>query len=510
MLSPEDYRMRVTDLVAALAAENGGASKAATAVSVLGGDGGEFSGLAYDSRSVRRGNLFAAIRGFNQDGHRYAADAVRRGAAVLLVDHPLADLAATQVVVPDTRRAFAAAAAAFYRHPSRELNVCGITGTNGKTTTTFLVDSILRAAGRRSAVIGTLGVQVDGAPVEFHATTPTTPEASDLQRLLRDMRDRGVQDVTMEVTSHALELERAAGCRFVTAVFTNLTQDHLDLHGTFEAYRDAKARLFAMVEPDGVSIVNADDPYGEAMIRASRAPAWTYGIEGSARIRAEGLSFSPRGTGMTLVWPEGRAPLALPLPGRFNVSNALAAFAVGLSRGVPAETMTRVLESTPGVPGRFEPVDEGQPFAVIVDYAHTPDSLEQVLRLSSEISPGRRIVVFGCGGDRDRTKRPIMGRIGTTLADYAFFTSDNPRSEDPEAILREIEAGVPGARNFTSEADRRLAIEQAVALARPGDVVVIAGKGHETYQIVGDQVIDFDDRAVAREVLRARCAGKTP
>ena len=502
--------MRVTDLVAALAAEGRGAANGAGAVSVIGDAGREFSGLANDSRNVRPGDLFAAIRGFAQDGHRYAVDAVRRGAAVLLVDHQLADLAATQVVVADTRRAFAAAAAEFYRHPSRQLRVCGVTGTNGKTTTTFLVDAILRAAGRRSAVIGTLGVQVDGAPVEFHATTPTTPEASDLQRLLREMLDRGVQDVTMEVTSHALELDRVAGCRFVTAVFTNLTQDHLDLHGTLEAYRDAKARLFAMVEPDGVCIVNADDPYGEAMARAGRAAVWTYGIDRPARIRAEGLRLSPRGTGMTVVWPEGRVPVALPLPGRFNVSNALAAFAVGLSRGAPAETIRRVLESTPGVPGRFEPVDEGQPFAVIVDYAHTPDSLEQVLRLAAEISPGRRIVVFGCGGDRDRTKRPIMGRIGTTLADYAVFTSDNPRGEDPEAILREIEAGVPGARNFSSEADRRRAIEQAIAMAGPGDVVVIAGKGHETYQIVGDQVIDFDDRAVARELLRARYARNAP
>ncbi|HET7265616.1 MAG TPA: UDP-N-acetylmuramoyl-L-alanyl-D-glutamate--2,6-diaminopimelate ligase [bacterium] len=501
--------MRVRDLVAALAAQDAGTANGA-AVSVVGDPGREFTGLSNDSRSVRSGDLFAAIRGFAQDGHRYAADAVRRGAAVLLVDHPLTDLAVTQVVARDTRRAFAAAAAAFYRHPSREMRLCGITGTNGKTTTTFLIDAILRAVGRRSAVIGTLGVQTDGAAVEFHATTPTTPEASDLQRLLREMADRGVQDVTMEVTSHALELDRVAGCRFVTAVFTNLTQDHLDLHGTLAAYRDAKARLFAMVDPDGVGIVNADDPYAAAMAEASRAPVWTYGVGGSARIRAEGVTLTPRGTTMTVVWPDGRMSLALPLPGRFNVSNALAAFAVGLSRGVPADAMRGVLATTAGVPGRFEPVDEGQPFAVIVDYAHTPDSLEQVLRLSAEIAQGRRIVVFGCGGDRDRTKRPIMGRIGTTLADYAFFTSDNPRSEDPDAILREIEAGVPDARNYASHADRRVAIEHAIAMARPGDVVVIAGKGHETYQIVGDRVIDFDDRAVAREVLRARFAGKTP
>ena len=498
--------MRVADLVAALAADGSEAAAGRAAASVVGSADREFGGLTHDSRAVRPGDLFAAVRGFAQDGHHYAADAVRRGAAVLLVERRLEGVAATQIVVADTRRALATAAAVVYRHPSHALRVCGITGTNGKTTTTVLVDAVLRAAGRRSAVIGTLGVHVDGAPVDFHATTPTTPEAPDLQRLLRDMLDRGVQDVTIEVTSHALELHRVAHTRFVTAVFTNLTQDHLDLHGTLEAYRDAKARLFAMLEPDGVGIVNADDPSGAAMARASRAPVWTYGVDRPARIRAEAVALGPRGTSMTVVWPDGRLPVALPLPGRFNVSNALAAFGVGLSRGVTPETIRWALEHAGGVPGRFEPVDEGQPFAVIVDYAHTPDSLEQVLRLAAEISRGRRIVVFGCGGDRDRTKRPIMGRIGTTLADYAIFTSDNPRGEDPASILREIAAGVPGAGNFASEVDRRLAIERAIDRARPGDVVVIAGKGHETYQIVGEQVIDFDDRAVAREVLRARRA----
>jgi UDP-N-acetylmuramoyl-L-alanyl-D-glutamate--2,6-diaminopimelate ligase len=499
--------MRVAELAAPLGAQ------------VRGPADREIQGLAHDSRTVRPGDLFAAIRGFNHDGHRHAPDAVRRGAAALLVDHALPDLTAAQLIVPDTREAFAAAADAFYGRPSGTLSVCGVTGTNGKTTTTFLIDALLRAAGRRTGVIGTLGVRLDGAPVDFHATTPTTPEASDLQRLLREMLDGGVQDVAMEVTSHALALHRVDHCRFATAVFTNLTRDHLDLHGTFEGYRDAKARLFAMVEPTGVAIVNADDPSGEAMARASRAPVWRYGIDGGAspqggeagvRVRAERLVVTPRGTQFVITWPEGRTSLVLPLLGRFNVSNALAAFAVGLSRGVPAETMRQALESAPGVPGRFEAVDEGQPFAVIVDYAHTPDSLEQVLRLAGGIGSGRRIVVFGCGGDRDRTKRPIMGKIGTTLADYAVFTSDNPRSEDPLAILREIEAGAAGARNYCTEADRRKAIEQAIGLARPGDVVVIAGKGHETYQIVGDHVIDFDDRAVAREVLRARYARNAP
>jgi UDP-N-acetylmuramoyl-L-alanyl-D-glutamate--2,6-diaminopimelate ligase len=496
--------MRVAQLVAALAADGGRGAASGSSPQIVGAEDREFGGLAYDSREVRPGDLFAAIRGLSQDGHRYAGDAAGRGAAVLLVDHPLPVDGVTQVVVPDTRRAFALAAAAFYGDPSRALRVCGVTGTNGKTTTTFLVDAILRAAGRRSAIAGTLGVQVDGAAVEFHVTTPTTPEASDLQRLLRQLADGGVEDVTMEVTSHALELHRVTGCRFGAGVFTNLTRDHLDFHGTFEAYRDAKAKLFAMVEPDGVSVVNADDPAADAMARASRAPVWTYGIGGAARLRAEDVALSPHGTRFTFVWPDGRLPVALPLPGRFNVSNALAAFGVGLHHGVPPDVMRRVFESVPGVPGRFEPVDEGQPFAVIVDYAHTPDSLEQVLRLAAGISAGRRIVVFGCGGDRDRTKRPIMGRIGTALADYAFFTSDNPRSEDPEAILREIEAGVPDARNYASDADRRRAIERALEMAKPGDVVIIAGKGHETYQILGDRMIDFDDREVARELLRDR------
>jgi UDP-N-acetylmuramoyl-L-alanyl-D-glutamate--2,6-diaminopimelate ligase len=448
--------------------------------------------------------LFAAIRGFVHDGHQYAAESVRRGAAAVLVDHPLPELPATQVVVPDTREALAAVASAFYGDPSRRLWVCGVTGTKGKTTTTDLINAVLRAAGHRAAVIGTTGVLAEGVPVEFHTTTSTTPEAPDLQRLLRDLHQEGVGHIVMEVTSHALELSRVASCRFRAAVFTNLTQDHLDLHGDLARYRDTKSRLFAMVDPAGVSIVNADDPSSAAMAQRSRARVVTYGIDGPADIRATEVRLAASGTQCTVTWPEGSRRLSLRLPGLFNVSNALAAFAAGLAAGADPAVIAPALESVAGVPGRCEVVDEGQPFTVLVDYAHSPDSLDKILRLAAQITSGRRIVVFGCGGDRDRTKRPIMGRIGTELADHAIFTSDNPRTEDPAAIIREIEGGVDGAKNFESIPDRRRAIERGIALARPGDVVVIAGKGHETYQILGDRTVPFDDRLVAREVLRAQ------
>ncbi len=484
--------MRLAELVAGL-----------PSATLLGSPDREVTGLAYHSHQVRPGDLFAALRG-QQDGHHFAGDAVRRGAAALLVDHPLLELDVPQLVAPDTRRALGPLAVAFYGHPSAHLWLCGVTGTNGKTTTTYLIDAILSTAGRRTAVIGTLGVQALGAPVEFHATTPTTPEAPDLQRVLRDLRADGIGHVVMEVTSHALDLGRVEGCRFRAAVFTNLTQDHLDFHGDLGRYRDAKSRLFAMVDPDGASIINADDPSAAVMIGNSRAQVWTYGMEPGAMVWGDELELTPRGTRCTVVWPGGRTRLALALPGRFNVSNALAAFATGLAERIDPEAIRAALEAVPGVPGRFELVNEGQAFTVVVDYAHTPDSLEKVLRLAAELGTRRRLVIFGCGGDRDRTKRPVMGRIATQLADYAIFTSDNPRSEDPEAILREIEAGVPGARNFESEPDRGRAIERGIALARPGDVLVIAGKGHEAYQIVGDQVIEFDDRKVARDVLRRR------
>lgn len=495
--------MRLAELLAGLSFP-GGASRSGEAATVLGSPDRDITGIAYHSQEVRPGDLFAALRGRAQDGHRFAAEASRRGAAAVLVDHALSEISIPQVVVPDTRRGLAVLADAFYGHPSRHLWVCGVTGTKGKTTTAFLIDAILREAGQRTAVIGTLGVTAGGAPKAFHATRPTTPEAPDVQRLLKELRADGVDRVVMEVTSHALDLARVDGCRFRAAVFTNVTQDHLDFHASFEEYRDAKARLFAMVDPDGVCAVNADDASSSVMIARSRARVWTYGLDRPADVRGEDLRVTLRGTRFTAVWPGGRLPLTLRLSGRFNVSNALAATAVALTQDIDAQAIRTALEGVAGIPGRFELVDEGQDFAVVVDYAHTPDSLEKVLRLAGEIGGGRRLAVFGCGGDRDRTKRPIMGRIATTLADYTVITSDNPRSEDPVAIIREIEAGAVGAGRFETEPDRRRAIERGIALARPGDVVVIAGKGHETYQILGDRTIDFDDRQVAREILRKR------
>jgi UDP-N-acetylmuramoyl-L-alanyl-D-glutamate--2,6-diaminopimelate ligase len=486
--------MRLTDLLA----------RALPACALIGSPDCEISGIAYHSAAVRPGDLFAAIRGFVHDGHGYAADAVRRGAAAVLVDHPLPDITATQIIVSETRQALALLAAAFYGDPSRHLWLCGVTGTNGKTTTTYLLEAVLRAAGHRPAVVGTIGVLARGVPVEFHMSTSTTPEAPDLQRLLRDLRADRVDHVIMEVTSHALELGRVASCHFCAAVFTNLTQDHLDLHGDLARYRDTKARLFAMLPPTGFGVVNADDPSSAAMAAASRARVITYGIDAPAEVNASDLRLAPNGTQFIVRWPEGSRRLSLRLPGRFNVSNALAAFAVGLAHGVAPGVIGAALESVAGVPGRCELVEEGQPFTVLIDYAHSPDSLEKILKLAAQISGGRRIVVFGCGGERDRTKRPIMGRIGTCLAAYALFTSDNPRAEDPDLIIREIETGVDGATNFEGIPDRRAAIERGIALAGPGDVVVIAGKGHETYQIFADRIDAFDDREVAREVLRAR------
>lgn len=494
--------MRLADLVAGLSFP-GGASRSGETATVLGSPDRDVTGIAYHSQEVRPGDLFAALRGRATDGHRYAAEAVRRGAAAVLVDHPLPDISSPQIVVADTRRALALVAAAFYGHPSRHLWLCGVTGTKGKTTTVLLIEAILRTAGERTAVIGTLGVTALGAPKEFHATRPTTPEAPDLQRLLSDLRAEGVERVVMEVTSHALDLGRVDGCRFRAAVFTNVTQDHLDFHASFEQYRDAKSRLFATVDADGICVANADDASSAVMIGRSRAPVRTYGLDLPADVRGEDLELTLRGTRFTAVWPGGRMNLALRLPGRFNVSNALAATALALTQGVDPQVIRTALEAVRGIPGRFELVDEGQDFAVIVDYAHTPDSLEKVLRLAGEIGGGRRVAVFGCGGDRDRTKRPIMGRIATTLADYTVITSDNPRSEDPLAIIREIEAGAVGT-GFETEPDRRRAIERGIALARPGDVVVIAGKGHETYQILRDRTVAFDDRQVAREILRTR------
>jgi UDP-N-acetylmuramoyl-L-alanyl-D-glutamate--2,6-diaminopimelate ligase len=452
----------------------------------------EIGGLAYDNRAVEPGTLFFCVPGFTRDGHDFAGDAVARGAAALVVARPV-DAGVPEVRVDDVRAAMATAAARFYGDPTASLPVVGVTGTNGKTTTAFLVRALLEAAGRRCGLLGTVTSVVAG---EERPTVRTTPEAIDLQRTFREMLDGGDTACAMEISSHALELRRAEGVRVAAAVFTNLTQDHLDFHPTMEDYFQAKRRLFASELTRG-RVVNVDDPYGRRLADEF-TDAVTFAIDAEAAYRAVDVETGFAGTDCRFETPDGAFDVHVPLPGAFNVANALGAWAAVRALGVELTA----LPDSARVPGRFEPVDEGQPFAVLVDYAHTPDSLENVLRAARELATGRVIAVFGAGGDRDRGKRPLMGEIGARLADIALVTSDNPRSEDPEAIIAEILAGA--GREVEHDVDRRRSIHRAVELARPGDVVVIAGKGHEQGQeFGGGRKEPFDDVSVAREALRS-------
>jgi UDP-N-acetylmuramoyl-L-alanyl-D-glutamate--2,6-diaminopimelate ligase len=449
----------------------------------------EIRDLAFDNRAVQPGTLFFCVPGFTRDGHDFAPDAVARGAAALVVQRPLG-LGVPEVVVEDARAAMAVAAARLFGDPTARLPVIGITGTNGKTTTAFMVRALLEAAGRQCGLLGTVTSIIAG---EERPVERTTPEAIDLQRSFRAMLDGGDRACAMEISSHALELRRADGIHVAVAVFTNLTQDHLDFHPTMESYFAAKRRLFASPLTD-VRVTNVDDEYGRRL--AEEFGAVTIGVERAADYRAVDVRGGFAGTACRFETPDGSFDVRVPLPGRFNVANALGAWAAVRALGVPLECLPEVVR----VPGRFEPVVEGQRFAVLVDYAHTPDSLENVLRAARELSDGRVIVVFGAGGDRDRGKRPLMGEIAARLADVALVTSDNPRSEDPEAIIAEIVAG----RDMEHDVDRRASIFRAIALAEPGDVVVIAGKGHEQGQeFAGGRKEPFDDVSVARDALRA-------
>jgi UDP-N-acetylmuramoyl-L-alanyl-D-glutamate--2,6-diaminopimelate ligase len=475
-----------------------------SAVPAAGGET-EISSLAYDDRRAEPGTLFFCVPGFDRDGHDFAPQAVARGAAALVVERPLG-LGVPEVAVDSVRAAMAPAAARFHGDPTAELDVVGITGTNGKTTTAFLVRALLEAAGRRCGLLGTVTSFVGGVE---RPVTRTTGEAIDLQRDFRAMRDGGDAACAMEVSSHALELGRADAIHFAAAVFTNLTQDHLDFHPTMEDYFRAKRRLFAA--GPGVSIVNVDDAYGRRLSQ-ELPQATTFAIDREAAYRAVDVESGFAGSAFTALTPEGPIRLRTPLPGRFNVHNVLSAVATVRALGVPLDRIAAALPDAGRVPGRFEPVDEGQPFAVLVDYAHTPDSLENVLAAARPLTQGRLWCVFGCGGDRDRGKRPLMGEIAARLADDVIVTSDNPRSEQPEAIVEEILAGVPRAAigRVAADADRRAAIERAIGAAREGDVVVIAGKGHEQGQELADgEKVPFDDAAVAREALSARSVSRS-
>lgn len=461
----------------------------------------EIAGISYDSRTVRPGSLFVAISGLQKDGHDFVYEAAQKGAVAILTERAFPDLALTQIVVDNTRYALGIASANFYDHPARKLRVLGVTGTNGKTTTTYLVKGILEQAGYRVGLIGTIQTMIGSMSLE---SARTTPESLDLQCLFAQMVAEQMDFVIMEVSSHALELHRTVGITFAGALFTNLSQDHLDFHLTMEEYFGAKAKLFDGLESP--AIINIDDPWGVRLQSLTAANVYSYGVEAGADFRAEKIQLENGGVSYILSSKAGQIPISLKLTGYFNVYNSLGAAALCFSQGVSLEDIRSGLQMIPGVPGRFERVANDKGLSIIVDYAHTPHGLENILHSARQLMPeGRVILVFGAGGDRDTTKRPLMGAIAATMADLIIITSDNPRSEDPVAICSSIEKGLlqtnPDA-DYTIIIDRRTAIKRAVELATPDDLVIVAGKGHETYQESAQGRIHFDDREEVRRIIK--------
>ncbi|MBL8983576.1 MAG: UDP-N-acetylmuramoyl-L-alanyl-D-glutamate--2,6-diaminopimelate ligase [Gemmatimonadetes bacterium] len=454
------------------------------------------AGFTDDSRAVAPGFAFAAVRGHAADGHAYLGAAASAGMALALVEDATG-VTVPAIIVRESRRAVSVAAAAAWGHPARSLRMVGVTGTSGKTTTVAMLRHLLEATGHPAASIGTLGVLVgsEGTPLPGGAGL-TTPGPVELQAVCRALVDRGVRDVAMETSSHALDQHRVDAIQFAAGVFTNLSRDHLDYHHSMDAYRDAKARLIGLLAPDGVAAVNADAPEWDALPRAPRTLRFSI-VRPDADVRAEHLATGPRGSSFELVHAGRRAPVQLPLIGDFNVGNALGAAAAAIGMGLDVNAVAGRLSTLPQVPGRLERILDAP--VVLRDYAHKPDALERALQAVRPFCPGRLIVVFGCGGDRDRGKRPIMGGIAERLADVVILTSDNPRTEDPERILDEIETGMTARRHERVE-DRRAAIARALAIAGPSDLVVLAGKGHETYQIRGTQKLPFDEAAITREL----------
>ncbi|MCM3726044.1 UDP-N-acetylmuramoyl-L-alanyl-D-glutamate--2,6-diaminopimelate ligase [Neobacillus cucumis] len=469
------------------------------------GENPEITSIENDNRKVQKGSLFICIKGYTVDGHDFAESAVKNGAVAILAERPL-DLEVPVVLVNNTTRAMAVLADAFYGQPTKSLHLIGITGTNGKTTTSHLIEKIFADAGEKTGLIGTMYTKIADKTIE---TKNTTPESLTLQKTFKQMVDAGVNTAVMEVSSHALDLGRVHGCDYNVAVFTNLTQDHLDYHQTMEEYKRAKSLLFAQLgntfdlNKPKFAVLNADDPAAEMYSRSTAAHVVTYGIEQEADIKAKNIQMTPKGTVFDLEMKGVSYPIRMQLIGKFSVYNVLASITTALVSGLEIEQIIQSIESVEGVAGRFELVNAGQDFTVIVDYAHTPDSLENVLKTIQHFAEKRVFVIVGCGGDRDRTKRPIMAQIACKFATDPILTSDNPRSEDPVGILKDMEEGVQG-ENYQVIPDRRKAIFTAVSQASPGDVILIAGKGHETYQIIGKEVLDFDDRLVAREAIKGR------
>jgi UDP-N-acetylmuramoyl-L-alanyl-D-glutamate--2,6-diaminopimelate ligase len=470
----------------------------------------EVTAVTTDSREVVPGSLFVAVGGVRSDGLTFAKEAVSKGAVAVVADRDCDDLNAAVVRVDNPRRAVSLLAGRFYGNPTERLMITGITGTNGKTTTGFLIKSLLESAGCKTGLIGTVRYDLGG---ELREPTHTTPDAVRLQGLFRTMVDRGLTHAVMEVSSHALAQERVAGSRFGLAVFTNLTQDHLDYHRTMEEYYRAKAKLFEKGmgrdrEARPRAVINGDDPWGRRLwdeIGGSSPRDLQFGLSEGCAVTAEEIRSDWEGVRFTAVTPRGRFSAASPLLGRYNVYNLLSAVAAGEVLDLPHEAVRKGIARLSAVPGRFERVEAGQPFLVVVDYAHTEAALERLLMAARELSRGRLITLFGCGGDRDRGKRPKMGAVAARLSDRVVVTSDNPRTEDPMQIIREIEAGLPAGSPYTVIPGRREAIHEAIRSAQPGDTVVLAGKGHEDYQILGEKKIHFDDREAAREAIITVC-----
>ncbi|MEW6724843.1 MAG: UDP-N-acetylmuramoyl-L-alanyl-D-glutamate--2,6-diaminopimelate ligase [Bacillota bacterium] len=490
-----------------------------TGVRVEGNPEVEVGGVAYHSAKVRPGDAFFALRGERADGHLFVPAAVEAGARVVFAERPVAvDDRTTLVLVPDARAALSLVAAALFGDPSKTLRMVGVTGTKGKTTVAYLAHAVLSRRYQRVGLIGTVSMLAGDRPIGGQRTTPTTPEGSDLQELLATMVKENCRACVMEVSSHALALRRVAGVEYDTAVFTNLGRDHLDFHRDLDDYLAAKGLLFKglgrayrppLKSGPKTAVINYDDEksgYMRALV-SSGCRVLGYGMSPAAEITAERITFDQKGVSFRLKTPAGDSELGLRLTGRFNVYNALAAVGVGLAEGCRLDEVVEALQGFSGVPGRFELIDAGQSFSVVVDYAHTAESLASVLETARELTRGRVISVFGCGGDRDRGRRPIMGEVSGRLADLTILTSDNPRSEDPERVIDDIEEGIRGVGAYERQADRRLAIRRAISLANPGDLVLIAGKGHETYQIFADRTIHFDDREEARQALEVRRDG---
>jgi UDP-N-acetylmuramoyl-L-alanyl-D-glutamate--2,6-diaminopimelate ligase len=467
--------------------------------------------LAQDSRKIMAGTLFVCLSGVKNDGHDYIMQAYRQGAVAVLVEKDVENIPQdlTIIKVANTRTAMMVIAPYFFEYPSHKLRMIGVTGTNGKTTTTYLIRSILQQAGFEVGVIGTIQNSIGDRVIPAQNTTP---DVIDLQKLLNQMVEAGMDYVVMEVSSHALALNRVAGCEFDVGIFTNMTRDHLDFHGTFENYLEAKTKLFQSLSNEAnrkmgkSAIINADDKAAISILEKTKCKTITYGIHNQVDLQAKNANIQATGAQFDINGSFGVLPLRLKITGLFNVYNVLSAVGAALAEGIEPSIIKTALEGFQSVPGRFELIDVGQPFSVIVDYAHTPDGLENILKTAQQIAARRIIVVFGCGGDRDKTKRPIMGQLAATYGNVVIATSDNPRTEDPDSILSEIENGIlevlTEGKVYEKIRDRRQAIERALHLAEADDIVIIAGKGHENYQILKDRTISFDDKEVAKAIIK--------